>query len=138
MSLAPKPQNRPLAAAALVAAIAAATAAPAQPQTPAPAPAAAPPASFAICAACHETTAGARPSLGPNLLNVGGRKAGSAPDFDYSDALKASSTVWSAETLQAFIQDPAKAVPGNKMDYPGAGDAATAKEIADYLMSLRG
>ena len=133
-------QRRPVAAALIVAVTALATAALAQPQTPtpAPAPAAAPPGSFAICAACHETTAGARPSLGPNLLNVGGRKAGSAPDFDYSDALKASSTVWTADTLQAFILDPAKAIPGNKMDYPGAGDAATAKEIADYLMSLKG
>ncbi|HEY2750549.1 c-type cytochrome [Phenylobacterium sp.] len=139
MNLVPASLARPLGAgllAAVTAATAIATAAMAQPQTPAPS--AAPPASFGICAACHETTAGAHPSLGPNLLNVGGRKAGSAPDFDYSDALKASSTVWTADTLQAFILDPAKAIPGNKMDYPGAGDAATAKEIADYLMSLKG
>ena len=39
--------------------------------------------------------------------------------------------------LPAFLLDPAKAVPGNKMDFPGANDAASAKAIADYLMSLK-
>lgn len=121
--------------------------APAQPSaTPAPAeppaqasaaPAATPPADFAVCAACHEVTAEAGPSLGPNLFNVGGRKAGAVADYDYSPAMKASGVTWTAETLQAFIADPTKVVPGNKMDYPGTNDAA-AKAIADYLMSLKG
>jgi cytochrome c len=135
-------QRRPLAVVGLIAAIAAAaTAALAQPPAPAPGPApapATPPADFAICAACHETTANARPSLGPNLFNIGGHKAGAVPDYDYSDAMKASSIVWNADTLQAFIMDPAKDIPGNKMDYPGASDPAVAKAIADYLMSLKG
>jgi cytochrome c len=99
-------------------------------------PASAPPASFAVCTACHETTANARPSLGPTLFGVGGRKAGSVPDYDYSPAMKASATVWSADTLAAFVLDPTKAMPGNKMDYDGA-DAAAAKAIADYLMTLK-
>jgi cytochrome c len=66
----------------------------------------------------------------------GGRKAGSVPDYDYSPAMKASATVWSADTLAAFVLDPTKAMPGNKMDYDGA-DAAAAKTIADYLMTLK-
>ena len=51
--------------------------------------------------------------------------------------MKASAIVWSSDTLTTFITDPAKATPGNAMDYPG-NDAATAKAIADYLMSLKG
>jgi cytochrome c len=96
------------------------------------------PADFAVCSACHESTAKAAPSLGPNLFGVGGRKAGSAPDFDYSDAMKSSTVVWSADTLSAFVLDPAKTIPGNKMDYGGAPDPKAAKAIADYLMSLKG
>ena len=140
MSLAPT-QHAVLAGGLLLAA-ACATAAWAQPP-PAPAATAAPtsapaaPADFAICAACHESTAGAKPSLGPNLFAIGGRKAGAEPDYDYSDAMKASGITWTADTLQAFVLDPAKTVPGNKMDYPGASDPATAKAIADYLMSLK-
>ena len=117
-----------------------ATAALAQPQPPAQAPAAAPaaqpPGEFTVCTACHETKAGAAPSLGPNLFGVGGRKAGAVADYDYSPAMKASTTIWSADTLAAFVVDPNKAVAGNKMDYSGT-DAATAKAIADYLMSLK-
>ena len=68
------------AAAALFAAIA--TAALAQPQTqpqtppqaPAPEAAAQPPGDFGVCTACHETKAGAGPSLGPKLFGIGGRK----------------------------------------------------------------
>jgi len=162
MPFVPMSPRRSFAVGALIAAAAAATAvlaAPAQPpaaeppaatppaatppaETPpaaaAPAAAATPPGDFAVCQACHETTAGARPSLGPNLFGIGGRKAGSVPDFDYSDAMKASSVVWNADTLKAFILDPAKTIPDNKMDYPGASDETSAKAIADYLMSLKG
>ncbi|MFI4966123.1 MAG: c-type cytochrome [Caulobacterales bacterium] len=153
MTFDPTPRRRRLAAAAAVTAAALATAALAHPPVPAgtaaqapaaaqvPAPAAAttaPPAEFAICAACHESTANARASLGPNLFNVGGRKAGAVTDYDYSPAMKASGITWTADTLQAFVLDPAKTVPGNKMDYPGAGDAASAKAIADYLLTLKG
>jgi len=98
----------------------------------------APPADFAVCSACHESTAKAGPSLGPNLFGIGGRKAGAAPDYDYSPAMKAYGATWNADNLAAFILDPAKAVPNNKMDYGGASDAAAAKAIADYLMTLKG
>lgn len=117
---------------------AAATPAPAAPAAPAASTAAvAKPALFAVCSACHGTTADAPPGLGPNLVGVVGKKAGTAhPDFDYSDALKNSGKVWTPETLAAFLQDPAKVIPGNDMDYPGVPDAATAKQIADYMATL--
>jgi cytochrome c len=138
MSFDPPAQRRPLAAGRLPAAIAAAcvaaTAAWAQPPSEAPKA----PDGFDACGYCHETTAGAKPSLGPNLYGVGTRKAGGLPDYDYSPAMKAYGAQWTSDTLAAFILDPAKTVPGNKMDYPGANDAAAAKAIADYLMSLKG
>ena len=132
MTFVPTPPSRLVGLIALAAAaLSAGAAASAQ-------PAAAPPADFAVCSACHESTPKAAPSLGPNLCGVGGRSAGTAPDFDYSDALKNSGITWSSDTLSAFILDPAKAVPGNKMDYGGATDAKAAKALADYLMSLKG
>ena len=130
MSLAP---TRLIAVAGLAAALAAGAAA-----TGVSAQPAAPPADFAVCSACHESTAKAGPSLGPNLFGIGGRKAGGVADFDYSPALKAYGATWNADNLAAFILDPGKAVPDNKMDYPGAADAASAKALADYLMTLKG
>ena len=130
MSLAP---TRLIAVAGLAAALAAGAAA-----TGVSAQPAVPPADFAVCSACHESTAKAGPSLGPNLFGIGGRKAGGVADFDYSPALKAYGATWNADNLAAFILDPGKAVPDNKMDYPGAADAASAKALADYLMTLKG
>ena len=131
MSLAPTRLSSVAGLAAALAVGAAATTATAQ--TPP-----APPSDFAVCSACHESTAKAGPSLGPNLFAIGGRKAGSVADFDYSPAMKAYGAAWTADNLAAFILDPAKAVPNNKMDYSGANDAASAKAIADYLMTLKG
>ena len=127
-----------LAALGLVAAAATAVLAqtPAATPAPAPAPAAAtPPDGFADCASCHAVTPG-EGSLGPNLFGVVGRKAGST-DYAYSDAMKAASITWTPDQLQAFILDPAKTVPGNKMDYDGAKDADTAKSIVAYLATLK-
>ena len=106
-------------------------------QTPAPAPApvpAAQPPEFATCGGCHEVTPGAV-GLGPNLGGVVGRKAGST-DFDYSPAMKASGLTWTPDQLTAFITNPSKVVPGNKMDFDGATDA-DAKVIVAYLSSLK-
>ena len=126
-----------LAAAAAAPAFMAAAATASLAQVPAPVAPPEPPGEFAVCTACHETIASAGHSLGPNLSNVGGRKAGSLPDYEYSDAMKAADQTWDAATLQAFILDPAKSVPGNKMDYAGTGNADTAKAIADYLLTLK-
>lgn len=110
--------------------------APATPPAATPAPAAAPaqPAEFAVCAACHEVTPGLA-GVGPNLAGVVGRKAGSS-DFDYSPAMKGSGLTWTPDQLQAYLVDPAKVVPGTKMDFDGATDA-DAKVIVAYLASLK-
>jgi cytochrome c len=100
----------------------------------APAPAATQPPEFAVCGACHEVTPGAA-SVGPNLAGVVGRKAGST-DYDYSPAMKASGLTWTPDQLQAFIVNPAKAVPNTRMDFDGASDA-DAKVIVAYLASLK-
>src|SRR5262245_66599597 len=46
----------------------------------------APPPAFQRCSACHAVTANAPAGVGPNLHGVFGRRAGSGPGFDCSDA----------------------------------------------------
>lgn len=87
---------------------------------------------FAICAACHSLAPGVN-RLGPSLHGVVGRKAGTAPGFDFSPAMKAAGFVWTPDKLAAFIDDPAAVVPGNKMPYAGTHNMGTAKSIVDYL-----
>lgn len=95
------------------------------------------PAAFAICTACHNTAAGEKAALGPNLWQVGGRKAASGAGFAYSTALKNSGIVWNKDQLVSFITSPQKAVPGTKMFYVGQKNPQIASDIADYVLSLK-
>ena len=89
---------------------------------------------FARCASCHQVGPSARAGFGPQLNGIVGRRAGSTPDFNYSDALKGSGIVWSEQSLAAFLKDPGKTVPGNKMRFYGMGSD---KQVADLIAYLR-
>jgi cytochrome c len=53
---------------------------------------------------------------GPKLAGVINRKAGDISDFDgYSAAMKGSNLIWTEETLDAYLADPAGFLPGNGM-----------------------
>ena len=47
-------------------------------------------------------------------------------DFDYSTALKRSNVMWNAQTLDRWLTNPEKLIPGQKMGYqvPDAADRA--------------
>ena len=64
------------------------------------------------CGICHFEAGGGQ---GPSLKGLIGRKAASTARFDYSPALKASGLTWTDETLDAFLTNPGKAVPGTAM-----------------------
>ena len=116
-----------------------AEAAPAPPAaTPAAAAApavAAAPAMFAMCKACHSVEPGEN-GIGPTLAGTYKAKAGHVADFEYSEAMLASGLVWDEATLDAYLENPRKVVPGTKMSYAGLKDAAKRKEVVDYLKTL--
>lgn len=89
------------------------------------------------CASCHHVGPSARAAFGPQLNAVFGRKAGSTADYRYSDAMKASSVVWSDDTLRAFLQSPAKVVPGTKMRFWGMSNAGQLDDLLAYLRTFQ-
>lgn len=91
--------------------------------------------SFMQCADCHSP--GAINGVGPGLKGVVGRKAGTQPDFVYSDALRKFGLAWDDKTLDAFLADPRTAVPGNAMAFPGVEDAKDRADLIAYLKSLK-
>jgi cytochrome c len=88
---------------------------------------------FALCKSCHTTAEGGPDTTGPNLHGVFGRKAGTKPGYHYSDAVKASGIVWSADTINTWIENPKKDVPGTKMTYVGMNDAKARTDLIAYL-----
>jgi cytochrome c len=67
---------------------------------------------YQACTDCHSLD---QNDVGPRHRGVYGRKAGSLPDYDYSDALKNAKIVWTEETLDKWLTDPQAFVPGVKM-----------------------
>ena len=88
---------------------------------------------FPQCAACHTLEPG-RNLTGPSLANLFGRKAGSVSSFlRYSDALKRSGAVWDEKTLDAWLKEPDKFIPGNDMTFPGIKDDKARRDLVAYL-----
>lgn len=84
----------------------------------------------ARCAACHAL---AQDRTGPRHCGVFGRRAGSLTGFRYSPAMKRSGLTWEAGTLDRFLADPMRVVPGTTMAYAGVDDA---RERADLIAWL--
>ena len=94
------------------------------------------PPAFAQCASCHSTEPG-KTVFGPTLHGVGGRKAGSLANYDYSPALKKTKITWNASTLDRWLASPQKTVPGTKMPLGGVQDPATRRALIAYLLALK-
>jgi cytochrome c len=92
-------------------------------------------AAFAPCAICHSVDG--RNGVGPSLQGVVGRKAGDFAGFRYSGAMKAAGKSWDPVSLDAFITDPQKAIPGNVMPFSGVPDAKVRADIVAFLATLQ-
>ncbi len=88
---------------------------------------------FARCAACHSVGQDARRGIGPALNGVVGRKAGTAPGFRYSSAMRRSGLTWDMETLSRFLKSPSKTVPGTRMAFPGISNPQDRADVIAYL-----
>jgi cytochrome c len=88
------------------------------------------------CLACHDLTKGGPNKTGPNLWDVVMRAPGSHEGFGYSPAMTAKKgETWTFEALDAFLTNPAKAVPGTKMTFR-VGKAGDRANVLAYLRSL--
>jgi cytochrome c2 len=84
------------------------------------------------CAVCHTTEAG-KNKIGPSLAGIVGRKAGSVERFSYSDANRKSGITWDAATLDQYLTDPRKFMPGTKMVFIGLKKSEDRQAVIDWL-----
>jgi len=85
---------------------------------------------YSRCLACHAL---AYDRTGPRHCGLFGRRAGSVRGFAYSEAMKRSNIVWNAKTLDRFLANPLKAVPGTSMGYAGIADRRERADLIAYL-----
>jgi cytochrome c len=89
--------------------------------------------SFKKCLPCHDIGDGAKNKVGPELNGLDGSKAGTAADYNYSDANKNSGLTWGEATFKEYIKDPRAKIPGTKMIFPGIKNEQEVDNLWAYL-----
>jgi cytochrome c len=93
------------------------------------------------CAGCHAIEPGVQgvgaAQIAPILSAIFGQPIGGVPGYDYSPVfrlMRETGAVWTEARLDAFLTDPAAAVPGTAMF---AGAVSNATDRADVIVFLR-
>jgi cytochrome c len=88
---------------------------------------------YGRCMACHSID---RDRTGPRHKGLIGRKVGSVPGFNYSPAMRKAGEagmVWDEATLDKFLENPTRFIPGTRMGYAGIKDAQERADLIAYL-----
>lgn len=89
---------------------------------------------FAQCLTCHSKDEGVN-RTGPSLHGIIGRKAGSVPNFRYSEANKNSGITWTEQELFTYLENPKAKIPGTTMAFVGLRNPQQRADVIAYLKS---
>jgi cytochrome c2 len=87
---------------------------------------------FNKCKACHAVDE-AKNKVGPYLVGVFGRPAGTAEGFKYSQAMKDSGVTWNEQTIAEYLADPRGYIKGNRMAFAGLKNQQDIADVIAYL-----
>lgn len=86
------------------------------------------------CGTCHAV---GKNLVGPNLVGVVGRHAGTVEGFRYSAANKAADFTWDAAKLDPYLANPKAVIPGTSMLYAGLKNDTQRADLIAYLETLK-
>ncbi len=84
------------------------------------------------CAVCHSLTAG-ETLIGPSLHGVFGSQVGTVDGFSYSIFMKMKKFVWDEESMDKYIMNPTKFIPGARMLTGAIAEAEKRRKLIVYL-----
>ena len=87
-----------------------------------------------VCRACHVFGEGGANMLGPSLHGIFGTRAGTREGFEYSQAFQNVSFVWTPRALDAWLFQPGRFLPGNRMVFAGVSGASDRRDLIGYLL----
>jgi len=88
-----------------------------------------------ICRACHSFDAAGPNMIGPALYGFFGTTAGSHPGFQYSEVLLEADFVWTPAALDAWLAQPGRFLPGNRMVFAGIMRQSDRNDLIAYLLT---
>ncbi|QGX99875.1 c-type cytochrome [Roseovarius faecimaris] len=91
---------------------------------------------FQQCKGCHEVGQGARDRIGPHLNGLFGRQAAVHEGYAYSESMQRAGVdglIWTAETLNAYIENPRALVSKTRMSFRGMKDPQDRANLLAYL-----
>ena len=89
---------------------------------------------FKACAVCHTLRPDGAGRAGPSLHGIFGRKAGTLPGYNYSEAFRKLDIVWNEETVSRLFEiGPQAYTPGTKMPEQTVGNARERRALIEFL-----
>ena len=89
-----------------------------------------------FCRACHSLEKGGPNIIGPALYGFIGREVGTGSGFEYSAVMRNADFVWTPEALNAWLAQPGRFLPGNRMTFAGVPRQGDREDLIAYLLEV--
>jgi cytochrome c len=89
-----------------------------------------------VCRACHSLDNGGPNMIGPALYGFFGSRVGSRAGFEYSPVLRDADFVWTPRALEAWLAQPSRFLPGNRMTFAGVLQSSDREDLIAYLLEV--
>ena len=89
-----------------------------------------------ICMACHSLDKGGPNMIGPALFGFFGKEVGTRSGFEYSAVMRNASFKWTPEALNAWLAQPGRFLPGNRMTFAGVSKQGDRDDLIAYLLAV--